>query len=73
MENLMFTKLETTTLNKLFLLSLLLLALPLAACDTLAGAASAALTEQTEIVIPVDTTSNDLNKITQMVAESRPI
>jgi hypothetical protein len=70
MENLMFTKLETTTLNKLFLLSLLLLTLPLAACDTLAGAASAARTEQTEIVTPVDTTSNDSNKITQMVAES---
>ena len=66
----MFTKLETTTLNKLFLLSLLLLTLPLAACDTLAGAASAARTEQTEIVTPVDTTSNDSNKITQMVAES---
>jgi hypothetical protein len=73
MENLMFRKVEKTTFNKLFLLSLLLLALPLAACDTLADSAAAAPTVQTKIIPSVGTTSNDdddANEIAQTVAES---
>ncbi len=66
----MFKKLQSTTFNKLFLLSLLLLALPLVACDTLADTASASPTEQTEIIVPVDTASNDANEIAQTVAEN---
>lgn len=48
----MFNKKETTLFTKLFLFTLLLLALPLAACDTLTGTAVAAPTEQQNIVIP---------------------
>ncbi len=66
----MFKKLESMTFNKLFLLSLLLLALPLVACDTLADTVSAAPTEQTDIIVPVDAISNDTNEIAQTVAES---
>ncbi len=65
----MFKKLESTTFSKFFLLSLLLLALPLVACDTLADIASAAPTEQTENIPPVDPASKDANEITQPVAE----
>ena len=68
----MFKKLKSTTFSKLFLISLLLLALPLAACDTLPGTASAALTEQTEIIAPVGTASNDAHEIAQTASESPP-
>ena len=66
----MFKKLESTTFSKLFLISLLLLALPLVACDTLADTAAAAPTEQTENIAPVDTAGNDANEIAQTDAES---
>jgi len=65
----MFKKLESITSNKLFLLSILLLVLPLAACDTPSDAVSAAPTEQTEIIAPVDTTNNDASEIAQTVVE----
>ena len=48
----MSNKKETTLFTKLFLFTLLLLAFPLAACDTLTGTAAAAPTEQQNIVVP---------------------
>ena len=66
----MSKKLKSPTFSNFFLISLLLLALPLVACDTLADTASAAPTEQKEIVVPVDTISSNANDIAQTVTES---
>jgi hypothetical protein len=58
MENLMFKNKVSAPFSKLFLLSLLLLVLPLVACDTLADTAAAAPTNQTEIIAPVAAASD---------------
>jgi hypothetical protein len=57
MENIMFNKQSTKTFPKIFLIGLLLLAFPLAACNTLSDTVAAAPTEQQEIV-PL-TSAND--------------
>lgn len=65
----MFKKIESTTIRQLFLISLLLLVLPLAACDTLSDSAPVALSEQAETIAPVGVTSIEANEIVQTAAE----
>jgi hypothetical protein len=55
----MFNKAETT-FSKLFLISLLLLALPLAACSTLTDSAAAAPTNQVEPIVPAGSTADSV-------------
>jgi hypothetical protein len=73
MENLMFNKLEKSPFSKFFLISLLLLALPLVACDTHTDTAAAAPTNQTETIAPIDSTSDNAADSAPMIVEADPV
>lgn len=64
----MLNKQHTKQLSKFFLISLLLLAFPLAACDTLSDTAAAAPTEQQDTV-PVVSSSDTVVETAPVIAE----
>ena len=67
----MFKKQKQYQSSKLFLLSLLLLALPLAACSTLTDTASAAPTAPTLAAVAARTTGAVPNETPRLAAEPR--
>lgn len=71
----MFNQTTSITFHTLFLIILLLLVLPLAACDTLASSTSAALDEPTESISidPAAAPNYDTSNIVQAAVESAPV